>query len=624
MDGAASIVINITEIVIKRINYLNIFEGKLIGMTIEGKGMFKENRLKEIEKRKKEWEEGTLRETLKRFKAKEKIANFYTPADIKNYDFIEKTGFPGEYPFTAGIYASPIPGSTASMGSGFQDVAPGLVRAGLYSGYGTSENTRDFYRNMISMGQQSGPNLAFDLPTQCGLDSDHPQARGEVGKTGVAIDTLRDFETIYEAFTGEMDLDKIASSWTINAPANIILAMYIALAEKRGIPLSKLRGTPQNDILKEYVGRGTYIFPPKPSMRMVRDTIVYCTQNMPQMNFISCATSHVRQAGATRTQALAYLLSNAAAYIREGIKAGLDVDSFMPRFTFLGFSCGIEFFPEIAAFRAARRMFAYLMKEKFSAKNPRNWIMRSNLWAMVSTEENYTRQRPLNNVARAVIGGVMSCLSGGTPSAGMLFPYDEPFGLGHSIEGWQLHRDAARIIQFEAKLGDVLDPLAGSYYMEALTEQVEEEAREIYKKIEEMGGSVAAIESGYLQQEVARSAYERQKDIENGKVFRVGVNCFTGEHELEVLPSRVVPHPYDPEEMDKAEKRQIEKLSITKKERDNETVQSTLKRLKEAAQDENINLIPPILEAVKAYATLGEMCDVLKEVFGEHTAFGII
>jgi len=375
-------------------------------MTFEGKSMFKEDRLKETDEKKKEWEEGTLKETLKRFKAKEKIADFYTPADLKNYDFIKKVGFPGEYPFTAGIYASPVPGSTASMGSGFQDVAPGLVRAGLYSGYGTPENTRDFYLNMISMGQRSGPNLAFDLPTQCGIDSDHSEARGEVGRTGVSIDTLRDFEIIYEAFSGDMELDKIASNWTINAPANIILAMYIALAEKRGISLSKLKGTLQNDILKEYIGRGTYIFPPAPSMRMVRDTIVYCTQYMPQMNFISCSAAHIRQAGATRTQALAYLLSNAAAYIKEGVKAGLDVDSFMPRFTFLGFSCGIDFFPEVAACRAARRMFAYLMKEKFGAKNHRNWILRSNLWAMVSTEENYTLQRPLNNLSRAVIGGL--------------------------------------------------------------------------------------------------------------------------------------------------------------------------------------------------------------------------
>lgn len=586
--------------------------------------MFRKESLEEIEKKKAKWEEGTLKETLKRFGAKEKVAEFYTPVDIKNYDFMEKVGFPGEYPFTAGIYASPVPGSIASMGSGFQDIAPGLVRAGSYSGYGTPENTRDFYQNMISMGQKSGPNLAFDLPTQCGLDSDHPEARGEVGGTGVAVDTLMDFEIIYQAFAGKMDLDKIASNWTINAPANIILAMYIALAEKRGIPQSKLRGTPQNDILKEYIGRGTYIFPPRSSMRLVRDTIVYCTKNMPQMNFISCSTAHIRQAGATRTQALAYLLSNASAYIREGIEAGLAVDSFMPRFTFLGFSCGIDFFHEIAAFRAARRMFAYLLKEKFGSKNPRNWILRSNLWAMVSTEENYTLQRPLNNLSRGVIGGVMSALSGGTPSAGLSFPYDEPFGLGHSIEAWQLHRDAARIIQFEAGLCDVIDPLAGSYYVESLTDQIEEETWEIYNKIEAMGGSVAAIEKGFMQQEVARSAYERQKAIENGKVLRVGVNCFTGEHELEVLPSRIVAHPYSPEEREKAEERQIAKLWKIKQERDNQKVQSTLKRLKEVAQDNDVNLIPPVLEAVKAYATVGEICDVLREVFGEYTAYGVV
>ena len=590
-------------------------------MALKDKSMFKEEKLKEAAEEKKNWEEGTLKETLKRFGAKEKIAEFYSPADLKDYDFAEKVGFPGEYPFTAGIYASPVPGSTASMGTGFQDIAPGLTRAGLYSGYGAPENTRDFYQNMISMGQSSGPNLAFDLPTQCGLDSDDPQALGEVGRTGVAVDTLKDFEIIYEAFTGDMDLDKIASNWTINAPANILLAMYIALAEKRGIPQTKLRGTPQNDILKEYIGRGTYIFPPRPSMRMTRDTIVYCTKNMPQMNFISCSTGHVRQAGATRSQALAFLLSNATAYIKEGIKAGLDVDSFMPRFTFLGFTCGIDFFPEIASQRAARRMFAHITKEKFGSKNSRNWIMRTNLWAMASTEE-YTLQRPLNNLTRGVIGGIMASLSGGTPSSGLSMPYDEPLGLGHSMEAWQLHRDAARIIQFEAGLCNVIDPMAGSYYMESMTDQIEAEAWEIYNKIEDMGGAVAAIEEGFIQQEVARSAYERQKYLESGNTLRVGVNCFTGEHELEVLPSRIVPHPYSPEEREKAEEKQINKLKKIRRERDNQKVEATLKRLREAARDEDVNLVPPILEAVKAYATVGEMCSVFKEVFGEYTEGG--
>ncbi|MDO8784854.1 MAG: methylmalonyl-CoA mutase family protein [Syntrophales bacterium] len=590
-------------------------------MALKDKSMFKEERLKEAEKKKREWEEGTLKETLKRFGAKEKIAEFYSPADLKDYDFTEKVGFPGEYPFTAGIYASPVPGSTASMGSGFQDIAPGLTRAGLYSGYGAPENTRDFYQNMISMGQSSGPNLAFDLPTQCGLDSDNPQALGEVGRTGVAVDTLRDFEVIYEAFTGDMDLDKIASNWTINAPANILLAMYIALAEKRGIPQAKLRGTPQNDILKEYVGRGTYVFPPRPSMRMVRDTIVYCTKNMPHMNFISCSTGHVRQAGGTRAQTLAFLLSNATAYIEEGIKAGLDVDSFMPRFTFLGFTCGINFFPEIAAQRAARRMFAHIMKEKFGSKNQRNCILRSNLWAMASTEE-YTLQRPLNNLTRGVVGGIMASLSGGTPSSGLSMPYDEPLSLGHSMEAWQLHRDAARIIQFEAGLCDVIDPLAGSYYVEALTDQIEEEAWEIYNKIEDMGGAVTAIEKGFIQQEVARSAYERQKEIESAKVLRVGMNCFTGEHELEVIPSRIVPHPYSPEERERAEEKQINKLKKIRQERDNQKVEATLRRLKEAARDEDVNLVPPILEAVKVYASVGEICGIFKEVFGEYVEGG--
>ena len=574
--------------------------------------MFDKDRLAEIERRRKEWEEGTLKPSLERLGMTESPRKFYTPLDIKNFDFLEKVGFPGEYPFTADVYTTPA--LAVAMGG----AAPTrLVRAGMYSGYGTAEDTRDYYK---SSGRVGGPNIAFDLPTQCGYDSDSPMARGEVGKVGVAVDTLRDFEVIYENFVGNNDLDRIASNFTINAPCNIILAMYIALAEKREIPPAKLRGTPQNDILKEFVARGTYIFPPRPSMRMIRDTITYCTEHLPLMNTISICGYHMREAGATGPQVLAYTFSNAIAYVQLAIDAGLDVDVFLPRFTFLNFGGSMELFKEIAVNRAGRRMWAKIVRERFGSKNPRCWILRQ-VAAGGSGEATKTVQRPLNNFTRAVLGGVASALSGGVPFTG--FPYDEPLGLGHSLEGWQLNIDAMRIMTLEAKLCEVTDPLAGSYYVESLTDQVEEEAWREIEKIDAMGGAAAAIEKGYMQREITKSAYQFQRALETGERVIVGVNQFTGEQELEVLPSRLVEHPYDPQKRAAAEEKQIAKLAGVKRERDNESVQACLNRLDEAARDEEVNLIPPILEAVKAYATLGEMCRVLRGVFGEYQAYNV-
>lgn len=574
--------------------------------------MFDKDRLAEIERRRKEWEEGTLKQALERLGMTESPRKLYTPLDIKDFDFLEKVGFPGDYPFTADVYATPA--LAVAMGG----AAPTrLVRAGMYSGYGTAEDTRDYYK---SSGRVGGPNIAFDLPTQCGYDSDSPMARGEVGKVGVAVDTLRDFEVIYENFVGDNDLDRIASNFTINAPCNIILAMYIALAEKREIPPAKLRGTPQNDILKEFVARGTYIFPPRPSMRMIRDTITYCTEHLPLMNTISICGYHMREAGATGPQVLAYTFSNAIAYVQLAIDAGLDVDAFLPRFTFLNFGGSMELFKEIAVNRAGRRMWAKIVRERFGSKNPRCWILRQ-VAAGGSGEATKTVQRPLNNFTRAVLGGVASALSGGVPFTG--FPYDEPLGLGHSLEGWQLNIDAMRIMTLEAKLCEVTDPLAGSYYVESLTDQVEEEAWREIEKIDAMGGAAAAIEKGYMQREITKSAYQFQRALETGERVIVGVNQFTGEQELEVLPSRLVEHPYDPQKRASAEEKQIAKLAGVKRERDNESVQACLNRLDEAARDEEVNLIPPILEAVKAYATLGEMCHVLRGVFGEYQAYNV-
>lgn len=577
--------------------------------------MFDQEKMLEIERKKKEWEEGALKQSLARFGIKESPNKFYTPLDIKDHDFLAKEGFPGEPPFTADIYPCAAPGSTHLPGGGHLMAGGGLVRAGQYSGYGTPEDTRDYYKGEIARGRRQGPNQAFDLPTQIGYDSDNPLARGEVGKVGVAVDSLRDMEIIYEVFVGDMDLDKIASNWTINAPANIILAMYIALAEKRGIPQGKLRGTPQNDILKELVARGTYIFPVKPSLRMVRDTIVYCSRHMPLMNTISICGNHLREQGATAAQALAFMICNLIAYIQLGVDAGLNVDEFVPRFSANHLGGSTEFFQEIALQRATRRLWARTIKERFGAKNPRTCLYRPSQWARQG-DYTCTVQRPLNNLTRAVIGGIAGALSGGNP--GVVPPYDEPLGLGWSQEALQLNEDARRIIQYEARLCDVIDPLAGSYYVESLTDEIEHEAEGIIARIDSMGGVAPAIQSGFIQREIARSAYEYQKQVESGERVIVGVNAFTDEHELEVRTNRLVPYPYDAAKRAQAEERQLASLKELRSNRNNQEVAGALKQLKETAHDEAVNLIPPILEAVKTYATLGEICDVLRSVFGEY------
>ncbi len=575
---------------------------------------------KKVEQEKKRWEEKTLKPALERFKLKESPTQFYAPSDVQpGFSFLDQVGFPGQYPFTSGTYAT-FPYRTGERGSGGIAQAKGLVRAGRYSGYGAPEDTRDYYLHMKRLGAKTGPNIAFDLPTQCGFDSDSSMASGEVGRVGVALDTLRDMEVIFEAFSGENDIHRTASNFTINAPANIVMSMYMALADKRGISWDKLRATPQNDILKEFVARGTYIFPPRPSMRMFRDSLVFFTKHLPNVNITSCGGYHMREAGATREQDLAFSMAIAAAYLQEGVNAGLPVDSFAPRFSFNAFGGSMEFFKEVAFHRAARRMWARLLKEKFGAKNERSMTLRLPL-TVYPGNFNCTVQRPLNNLTRSVVGGIAAALAGGPP--GCYPPFDEPLGLGWSLEAIQLSEDAARILQHEARLVDVVDPLAGSYYIESLTGEIENAAWDEFEKIQKLGGAVAAIEGGYLQREVAKSAYERQKKVEEGKELIVGVNCFLGEHELEVSTTRLVPHPYDPQRRDEAERLQLTHLKEVKDKRDRKEVGRLLKELKAAAQKEEVNLIPSFLACAKAYVTLQEMCDTLKEVFGEYRPVSI-
>lgn len=563
----------------------------------------------------KEWLEKVVSKALEKLGLEENPVSFYSPDLLGDFDFLSKVGFPGQYPFTAGNDAIPRWQAFAALLAKSQERYEwGTGSVGKYAGFGTPEDYRDYLVRMHAMGRKGGPNMALDLPTQCGYDSDSPWAEGEVGRVGVAIDSLRDFEIIYEPYTGDLELDRISSNFTINAPAAVIIAMYAALAEKRGVPLAALRGTPQNDTLKEYIARGMYIFPPGPSLRLFRDILVFCTEKMPKFNITSIGGYHIREAGATREQDLAFSMAIGAAYLQAGVDAGLNIDSFAPRFTFNAFGGSMEIYHEIAFQRAARRMWAGLLKNRFGAKNPRSMMIRQISTAHIGCSST-TLQRPLNNLSRAMVGAMAAGMSGGIPGA--FPPYDEPLGLGHSLEAQQLAFDATRILIYEAKVGKVSDPWAGSYFMESLTNEIEEAAWEEFERIEKMGGAVPAIESGYMKKAVARSAYEKQRKIERQEEFVVGVNCFNGPHEIDVDVSRTVEEVYAPELLETAERRKCESLARLKRERDERAVREHLDRLKLNAADESKNLMPDILACVKSYATLQEICDVLREVFGE-------
>lgn len=583
---------------------------------VRSQGTDMQDKRKKIEKAAKKWEEEILQPRLERFKLSESPTRFYTPLATNGTDFLEKVGFPGQYPFTAGN--SPFDFWRAyavdAARMGYRPDWGGAGQVGKYGGFGTPSDYRDYLSRMQSMGRRGGPNIAFDLVTQCGYDSDSPHAEGEVGRVGVAIDSFRDFQVIYEAYTGDLDIDKVPSNFTINAPAAVIIAMYAALARKRGIPLNKLRGTPQNDILKEFIARGTYIFPPKPSMRLFRDTCVFCTRHLPALNINSIGGYHIREAGATRIQDLAFSLANGIAYLEAGLEGGLSVDEFAPKFTFNAFGGSMEIYHEIALQRSARRMWARLLKERFKAHDPHSMMIRQPITAHIGCSST-TLQRPLNNLARAVVGGIAAGMSGGIPGA--FPPFDEPLGLGHSLEAVQLQLDATRIMIYEAKITDVNDPWAGSYFMESLTDDTEAKALAEMEKIEKMGGAVAAIENGYMPKAVAKSAYERQKKLENQEEFVVGVNAFTGINEIEVSINRVLEDTYDPRLMKTAEERQKANLAQLKRERSGAAVLTALHALKTRAVDQDENLMPAICECVETEATLQEICDVLREVFGE-------
>lgn len=512
----------------------------------------------------------------------------YTPLDVKGLDYLKDLSFPGEYPFIRGVYSTMYRGR--------------LWTIRQYAGFGTAEDTNKRYRYLISQGQ-TGLSVAFHLPTQCGYDSDHPMAFAEIGKVGVAIDSLKDMEILFDG----IDLGKITTSMTINSTCPQVLAMYFCVASSQGVPDNQVGGTVQNDILKEYVARGTYIYPPEPSMRLVGDVIEWCYKNAPRFNSISVSGYHMREAGCTAVQEAAFTLANGIAYIDHVVKRGIPVDNFAPRVSFF-FAAQRDLFEEVAKFRAMRRMWAKIMKERFGAKNPRSMLLRFHVQTAGVT---LTAQQPYVNLLRNTLEALAAVL-GGAQSL-HVNSFDEAYATPTEF-AVTLSVRTQQIIAYESKVTATVDPLGGSYYVEWLTDQIEEKAMEYIHKIDDMGGAPQAIEKGFYQREIADAAYQYQKDVESKREIVVGVNEFVTGEEIPVTILKV-----DPE----VRKRQIERLKKVKSERDNVKVKDALANLRRSAE-KGENIIPATFEAIRAYATIGETSDVLREVFGEYRASTII
>ncbi|KLU58847.1 methylmalonyl-CoA mutase [Peptococcaceae bacterium CEB3] len=510
------------------------------------------------------------------------IARVYTPSDLEGMEYARDLGFPGEYPYTRGVRPNMYRGRFWTMRQ--------------YAGFGTAEETNSRFKYLLEQGQ-TGLSVAFDLVTQIGYDSDHPLAEGEVGKVGVAIDSLADMEVLFAG----IPLDKVSTSMTINAPAAVLLAMYVALAEKRGIGQEKLAGTIQNDILKEYMARGTYIFPPAPSMRLITDAFQYCAENLPNWNTISISGYHIREAGATAVQEVAFTLADGIAYVQAAVDSGLKVDDFAPRLSFF-FGAHANFFEEIAKFRAARRIWAKIMRERFGAVDAKSLMLRFHTQTAGST---LTAQQPEVNTVRVAFQA-LSAVLGGTQSL-HTNAWDEALALPTESSALLALR-TQQVIAHELGVADSVDPLAGSYLLEKLTNDLEEEVWRYLAKIDELGGAVRAIELGFQQKEIQASAYRYQMDIEQGNKVVVGVNKFAGE---EVPPQGL--WQTDP----RVENDQKEKLALLKKGRNPAVVQAHLEQLRRAAAGEE-NLVPPMIAAVRDYVTLGEICGILREVFGSY------
>jgi methylmalonyl-CoA mutase N-terminal domain/subunit len=554
--------------------------------------MFDPDDLQKIREGKREWDEETLAPTLDRFGERQEtfttdtggqeVRRLYTPADVSDLDYDEDLGFPGEEPYTRGVYSTMHRGRLWTMRQ--------------YAGMGTAAETNERFRYLIDQGS-SGLSLAFDLPTQKGYDSDASMAAGEVGKAGVAVDTLRDMEVVFDG----IPLDEVSTSMTINAPAAVLLAMYVAIGDRQGVDRDQLRGTIQNDILKEYIARNLYIYPPAASMRLITDIFEFCAAETPAFNTISISGYHIREAGSTAAQEIAFTLGNGIEYVETALEAGLAVDDFAPRLSFF-FNAHNNVFEEAAKFRAARRMWAQIMDERFDAEDPKSRQLKFHAQTGGST---LTAQQVENNVVRvayqalaAVLGGAQSLHTNGKDEA-------------LSLPTEQSVRTALRtqqILAHESGVADTIDPLGGSYYVESLTDDLEDEAFEILEEIDRRGGMLDAVESGWVKRQIQDVAFDRQQEIESGDRVVVGVNEFQVDEDPHVDIEEV-------EEDDEA--RQIERLDAVKDERDDEAVAAALEAVRDAAAGDD-NVMPPIVDAVKAYATVGEVSDVLREEFGEY------
>ena len=548
----------------------------------------------QVSKNIEEWRNTTARQA--REKAKERHSQFFvtsgiempdlvTSEDIQDFDIHEKLGYPGEFPFTRGIHP------------GMYRTRPWTMRQ--YAGFATAEESNQRYRFLLSQGT-TGLSVAFDLPTQMGYDADHPLAAGEVGKVGVSISSLEDMETLLHG----LPLEHISTSMTINATASILLALYIAVAKKQGAQISKLSGTIQNDVLKEYIARGTYIYPPRHSMRLITDIFRYCTEHLPRWNTISISGYHIREAGATAVQEVAFTLANAIAYVQAALETGLDVDRFAGQLSFF-FNSHNNLFEEVAKFRAARRMWAHIMRDRFHARDPRSMMLRFHTQTAGST---LTAQQPENNIVRTAYQALAAVLSG-TQSL-HTNARDEALALP-TEDSARLALRTQHILAYETGLADVVDPLGGSYYVEMLTNTIEQQAWHYLEQIDALGGSVRAIERGFMQAEIERAAYDYQLALEQGRVVMVGVNRFVQEDEQRPQVLRVD---------EQVIRRQIARLAALRQRRDNTLVEQKLRALSQAAEGPD-NVIPYIIEAVETHATLGEISDAMRRVFGEQREF---
>lgn len=560
--------------------------------------VFDKSKLSDLAKEEERWNGEVVREWLSRLpERKEEFINtsnfevkrLYTPTDMSRVDYLRDLGFPGEHPFTRGLHATMYRGRLWTMRQ--------------FSGFGTAEETNRRFKYLLEEGE-TGLSVAFDFPTILGYDSDHPMSRGEVGVCGVAISSLRDMENLFDG----IPLDKVSTSMTINGPAAVLLAMYAALGDAQSVPRERLDGTTQNDMLKEFYAQNLCIFPPEPSVKLVTDIIEYCTKKIPRWNPVSISGYHIREAGSNALQELAFTLANGMTYVESTLERGLKVDEFAPRLSFF-FAAHNDLLEEVAKFRAARRLWARIMKDRFGAKKERSMWMRMHVQTSGCA---LTAQQPINNVIRVTIQTLAAVL-GGAQSL-----HTNSFDEALALPSERAVRTALRtqqIVAHESGLADTLDPLGGSYAIEALTDKMEEGAIRYLDRIEKMGGVVKAIETGFFQKEIADSSYNYQKDIEKGERILAGVNDFHTEDKwIPVELLRVKPE---------VENIQIERLKMLKKDRDNGKVRESLARLRRDV-DSNVNLMPAMIEAVKSYVTLGEICDLLKEMYGDYQELIVI